>query len=72
MHKLRIIIYVNPKIMINSLDVHFGITRQCAQVELKNIIIFIRKNHLGNTAGMEKNLFSKIYCITLCNFWHSI
>jgi hypothetical protein len=22
------------------------------------------------TAGMEKNLSSKIYCITLGNFWH--
>jgi hypothetical protein len=35
MHKLRIIISVNQKIMINSQDVHFDITRQCAQVELK-------------------------------------
>jgi hypothetical protein len=40
MHKSRIIISANPKIMINSKDVHFGITRQCAQVELKNINIF--------------------------------
>jgi hypothetical protein len=48
MHNSRIIISVNPKIMINSQDVHFGITRQCAQVELKNIIIFNRKNHLGS------------------------
>jgi hypothetical protein len=31
--------------MINSQDVYFGITRQCAQVELKNINIFNRKNH---------------------------
>jgi hypothetical protein len=43
MHKLRIINSVNPKIMINSQDVHFDITRQCAQVELKNIIIFNKK-----------------------------
>jgi hypothetical protein len=48
MHKSRIIISVNPKIMINSHDVHFGITRQFAQVELKNIIIFNIKNHLGS------------------------
>jgi hypothetical protein len=48
MHKSRIIISVNLKIMINSQDVHFGITRQCVQVELKNIIIFNRKNHLGS------------------------
>jgi hypothetical protein len=40
MHKLRINISGKPKIMINSQDVHFGITRQCAQVELKNINIF--------------------------------
>jgi hypothetical protein len=46
MHKSRIIISANPKIMINSQDVHFGITRQCAQVELKNINIFSKKNHL--------------------------
>jgi hypothetical protein len=43
MHKSRIIISVNPKIMINSQDVYFGITRECAQVELKNINIFNRK-----------------------------
>jgi hypothetical protein len=47
MHKSIIIISVNPKIMINSQYAHFGITRQCAQVELKNINIFNRKNHLG-------------------------
>jgi hypothetical protein len=48
MHKSRIIISVKPKIMINSQDVHFDITRQCAQVELKNINIFNKKNHLGS------------------------
>jgi hypothetical protein len=48
MHKSRIIVSVNPKIMINSLDVHFDITRQCAQVELKNINIFNKKNHLDS------------------------
>jgi hypothetical protein len=48
MHKSRIIISVNPKFMINSQDVHFGITRQCAQVGLKNINIFNMKNHLGS------------------------
>jgi hypothetical protein len=48
MHKSRIFIFVNPKLMINSQDVHSGITRQCAQVELKNINIFNRKNHLGS------------------------
>jgi hypothetical protein len=48
MHKWRIIIYGKAKIMINSQDVHFGITRQCAQVELKNINIFSKKNPLGS------------------------
>jgi hypothetical protein len=47
MHNLRINISGKAKIMINSQDVHFGITRQCAQVELKNINIFSKKNHLG-------------------------
>jgi hypothetical protein len=46
MHKSRINIYVKLKIMVNSKDVYFGITRQCAQVELKNINIFSKKNHL--------------------------
>jgi hypothetical protein len=48
MHKSRIIISVNPKIMFNSQDVHSGITRQCAQVELQDLNIFNRKNHLGS------------------------
>jgi hypothetical protein len=54
MHKLKIIIFVNPKIMINSQDVHFGITRQCAQVELKNMSIFNKKNHLFRSARKRK------------------
>jgi hypothetical protein len=48
MHNSSIIIYVNPQIMINSQDVHFDISRQCAQVELKNINIFNKKNHVGS------------------------
>jgi hypothetical protein len=48
MHKSRIINSGEPKIMINSQDVHFDISRQCAQVELKNINIFNKKNHLGS------------------------
>jgi hypothetical protein len=48
MHNSRIIISVNPKFMINSQDVYIGITRQCAQVGLKNIKIFNRKNHLSS------------------------
>jgi hypothetical protein len=48
MHKSRINISVRPKIMINSQDVYFDITIQCARVELKNINIFSKKNHLGS------------------------
>jgi hypothetical protein len=54
MHKSRIIVYVNPKIMINSQDVYFGISRQCAQIELKNINIFSKKNHLCRSARNGK------------------
>jgi hypothetical protein len=48
MHKLRTNISVKPKIIINLQDVHFDITRHCAQVELKNINIFSKKNPLGS------------------------
>jgi hypothetical protein len=48
MHNSRIIASVNPKFVNNSQDVSFGITKQCAQVGLKNINIFNRKNHLGS------------------------
>jgi hypothetical protein len=48
MHKSIIIISVNPKIMITSQDVHFDIIRQCEQVQLKNINLFNKKNHLGS------------------------
>jgi hypothetical protein len=54
MHKSRRIISVNPKFMINSQDVSFIITRQCAQVGLKNINIFSMKNHLGRSGRNEK------------------
>jgi ABC-type antimicrobial peptide transport system ATPase subunit len=47
MLKLRINISVKPKIMINSPEVCFDITRQHAQVGHKNINIFSYKNHLG-------------------------
>jgi hypothetical protein len=59
MHKSRIIISVNPKIMINSKYVHFGIKRQYAQVELKNINIFSKKNHLCRSARNGTNIFIK-------------
>jgi hypothetical protein len=47
MHKLRIIISDEPKIMINSPEVCFDITRQHAQVGHKNINIFSYKYQLG-------------------------
>jgi hypothetical protein len=56
--------------MINSQEVGFDITRQYAQVGHKNINIFSYKNHLAVSAEMGNNLYSKIYFITLCNFWH--
>jgi hypothetical protein len=64
MHKSRIIISVNPKIMINSQDVHYGITRLCAQVGLKNMNIFNKKNHLcispiNRKTFLEKDLHHK-------------
>jgi hypothetical protein len=40
--------------MINSQDVYFGITRQCAQVELRNLNIFSKKNHLGSSGRKGK------------------
>jgi hypothetical protein len=59
MHKSRIIIYVNPKLMINSQDVHFGITRQCAQVGVKNLNIFNMKNHLCSSARDRKTFLEQ-------------
>jgi hypothetical protein len=54
MHKSRIITSVSPKLMVNSQHVHFGITRQCAQVGLKNMNIFNMKNHLCSSARNRK------------------
>jgi hypothetical protein len=56
--------------MINSLEVCFDITRQYTQVGHKNINIFSYKNHLGSFCRNGHNLYSKIYFIPLCNFWH--
>jgi hypothetical protein len=54
MHKSRIIISVNPKIVVNSQDVYFGIIRQCAQVGVKNINIINMKNPLCSSARDRK------------------
>jgi hypothetical protein len=56
MHNSRIIISVNQKFIINSQDVHFGITRQCAQLGVKNINIFNMKNLLLSSAR-DRNTF---------------
>jgi hypothetical protein len=54
MHKSRIIISVNPKFMVKSQDVYFGIIRQCAQVGVRNINIFNMKNPLCRSARDRK------------------
>jgi hypothetical protein len=59
MHKSRIIVSVNPKILINSQDAHFGITRKCAQVGLKNMSIFRKKNHLCSSARNRETFLEK-------------
>jgi hypothetical protein len=59
MPKLRIIISGKPKIMVNSQDVYFGITRQCAQVGVKNINILNKKNHLCSSARNRKPFIEK-------------
>jgi hypothetical protein len=45
--------------MLHSQDVHFDITRQCAQVELKNMNIFNKKNHLCGSARNRKTFLQK-------------
>jgi hypothetical protein len=70
MHKSRIIISVTPKFVINSQDVHIGITRQCAQVGLKNLNIFNNKIIYADLTEIEKHFYKNIYIITLCNVWH--
>jgi hypothetical protein len=59
MHKSSIIISINLKIMINSQDVHFGIKRQCAQVGLKNMNLFNKKNHLCRSDRNRKTFLEK-------------
>jgi hypothetical protein len=54
MHKSRVITSVNPKFIINSEDVPLSITRQCAQVGIKNINIFNMKTHLCSSVRDRK------------------
>jgi hypothetical protein len=46
-HKFGNNIFNRDKIMINSPEVHFSITRQYPEVGLKNNYILSYKNHLG-------------------------
>jgi hypothetical protein len=50
----RINISGNYKIVINSREVCFDITRHCAKVELQNINIFSKKKHLCRTGRNGK------------------
>jgi hypothetical protein len=59
MHKLRINMSVNSKIMINSPYVCFDITRQCARVEHKSINMFSKKNHLGRFYRIGQQFISQ-------------
>jgi hypothetical protein len=45
--------------MIKSQEVPFDITRQCAQVGLKNMNIFNMKNHLCSSARDRKTFLQK-------------
>jgi hypothetical protein len=45
--------------MINSQDVYFDITGKCAQVELKNINIFSKKNYLGSFCRKGKQFIEQ-------------
>jgi hypothetical protein len=58
MLKLKIIISVIPKIMINSPEVCFDIARLHAQVGHRNINIFSYKNHLGRFCIKGKQFIS--------------
>jgi hypothetical protein len=61
MHKLRINISDKPKIMINSPDVCFDITRQHAQVGHKNINIFSCKKSSRQILHKRKTIYTKIF-----------
>jgi hypothetical protein len=63
----RITIFGNYKIMINSLEVCFGVKRQYAKFGGKNLIIFSYKIIFADSAEMESNFYKNSYNITLCN-----
>jgi hypothetical protein len=58
-HISRINTFGNHKIVINSPEVYFGITRQHVEVGHKNIIIFGYKNHLGRFCRNGKQFLGK-------------
>jgi hypothetical protein len=59
-HNSRITISVIYKIVINSPEVCFDIARQWAQVELKNINMLFKKNHLCRS-GRNGKTFLQTY-----------
>jgi hypothetical protein len=67
-HKTILNIFDRYKIMINSPQVHLGITSSHAEVENKNLIIFSSKNHLDRFSLNTEQFIIKIYTATLCNF----
>jgi hypothetical protein len=58
-HISRLTISVKYKIVINSSQLCFGITRQHAEVGHKNINIFGYKNHLGRFCRNGKQFLEK-------------
>jgi hypothetical protein len=60
-HIARINISGKYKIVINSSEVCFGITRQHAEVGHKNIISFGYKNHLGRFCKNGKQFLEKLF-----------
>jgi hypothetical protein len=69
MHKLRINISVNPKIMINSQEVCFDIQDSVHKLVAKTYLFLARKIIYADPVEMEKYFYKKIYNITLYNFW---
>jgi hypothetical protein len=58
-HKTRLKISDKYKIVINSIEVHFGIKRSHVEVEHKNLLIFRYKNHLDRFSINTKQFVIK-------------
>jgi hypothetical protein len=67
-HISRINIFDNYRIVINSPEVYYGITRQHAEVGHKNLIIFGYKNHLGRFCRNGKQFLEKDLQHNFVNF----